>query len=327
MYTSSTEGRYARAKRLQEEKEARESALKKQKEQLAALVSKSVTNSVSPSTNRQAPALQNHLTTLPGVKKPVVVPPHLQQINQMMKDAQSQNKRLRMDIAAVEKQQQATSQNLTQAKVAQIQHLAASRGLTTDQVIELVNRNQQATEDSDDEEEEDESVNAFQELMLRQNELLKELKQSQEQNSMQFDLMAKILLPPAPPVITEQMTNNEQQVANSLVNRQSNYANILKRINDEQQKQNQYKDMARLIQSVSSNPEVSRFLPQNSAEKSDSSSTKGDNENQSGSRALNGKRKRNSAKSKKNTSAEELEEDSFDQTDDVNDLVRRILQS
>lgn len=209
MYTTEG-GRFARAKRL---KEAKEKQLLAQQENLSTLLTRNVSNNiVAPSLAASAAVVattnaeMTTNTTAPVAnqlkvgKKTIQVPSHLQQMKQMLQETQSQEKRLKMDMSAIEKQQQITTENLTQAKLEQLQKLAASRGLTTEQLLAYIqhNQGQQVEEEEEEEEEGDQAsaVNAFHSLINQQNELLEEMRQSHKQNTMHLDLMTKILLPP-----------------------------------------------------------------------------------------------------------------------------------
>lgn len=321
MYSAYTTegGRFARAKRL---REAKESRLKAQQENLSNMLTRAVSNSVvSPVlANNNVSQTNTPVTDSNQVKvgrKTLQVPSHLQQVKQMLQDAQTQEKRLKTDISAVEKQQQVATESLTQAKLEQLQKIAASRGLTTEQLLRLIQANQEEGE----EEYEDSAAGAFQALISQQNDLLEELRQSHKQNTMHLDLMTKMLLPPLPVTVTEQMSNEEQQVTNSLQNRQNKYVNLLKKIQDEHLREQQHRDMARLIQSLSNNPEVSRFLPSNTQP----ATTQAIKENQSSGKTSNGKRKRGETNGKKTTSRSTTVEEEQSRDSDLDETVRRLL--
>lgn len=117
------------------------------------------------------------------------------------------------------------------------------------------------------------------------------------------------------------MSNEEQQAANSLSNRQNTYMNLMKRIQDEQRREQQHRDLARLIQSLSNNPEVSQYLPSSTS----TVPNQAGGQNQSSSKASNSKRKRGENDSKKTTNRSSSSQKGESEDNNLDETVRRLL--
>lgn len=273
-------------------------------------------------------------------RKTVQVPSHLARAKKLYEQSKMATKRNEATLKELNKQQETTAAQLTSDQALQLKQLADQNGVSvkqllgliqakkqTEQQLEPVSEEEVVEEDYEDEQELNQAgVNNLHELFQNQTNMIAELKAANEQSSRHMQLSTQILLPPEPPVVTEQMSNEDQGLANALANRQNHYMQLLEKIQADRAEQQKHINMAKLIADLSANPSVAKYLPSN---KNDAGTTK-QNSAKKQSTDNSNKRKRGDNNTTRKQRRTTPTEDSVDDTTsseeiDVDEAVRRIL--
>lgn len=329
-------GRFAQAEARKKAKEQKEALLQIQQSQLLNARTKAAATSG---------VLANPRATGNSVqlkRKTVQVPSHLAKAKKLYEQSKMATKRNEATLKELNKQQEATAAQLTSDQALQLKQLADQHGISVQQLLGLIQaRNQKeqqlepvseegeevVEEGYEDEQELNQSgVNNLHELFQNQTNMIAELKAANEQSSRHMQLLTQILLPPEPPVVTEQMSNEDQGLANALANRQNHYMQLLEKIQADRAEQQKHINMAKLIADLSANPSVAKYLPSN---KNKAGTTK-QNSAKKQSTDNSNKRKRGDNNTGRKQRRTTPTEDSVDDTTsseeiDVDEAVRRIL--
>lgn len=327
-------GRFAQAEARKKAKEQKEALLQIQQSQLLNARTKAAATS-GVLANPQATG-----NSLQLKRKTVQVPSHLARAKKLYEQSKMATKRNEATLKELNKQQETTAAQLTSDQALQLKQLADQNGVSvkqllgliqakkqTEQQLEPVSEEEVVEEDYEDEQELNQAgVNNLHELFQNQTNMIVELKAANEQSSRHMQLLTQILLPPEPPVVTEQMSNEDQGLANALANRQNHYMQLLEKIQADRAEQQKHINMAKLIADLSANPSVAKYLPSN---KNDAGTTK-QNSAKKQSTDNSNKRKRGDNNTTRKQRRTTPTEDSVDDTTsseeiDVDEAVRRIL--
>lgn len=327
-------GRFAQAEARKKAKEQKEALLQIQQSQLLNARTKAAATS-GVLANPQATG-----NSLQLKRKTVQVPSHLARAKKLYEQSKMATKRNEATLKELNKQQETTAAQLTSDQALQLKQLADQNGVSvkqllgliqakkqTEQQLEPVSEEEVVEEDYEDEQELNQAgVNNLHELFQNQTNMIAELKAANEQSSRHMQLLTQILLPPEPPVVTEQMSNEDQGLANALANRQNHYMQLLEKIQADRAEQQKHINMAKLIADLSANPSVAKYLPSN---KNDAGTTK-QNSAKKQSTDNSNKRKRGDNNTTRKQRRTTPTEDSVDDTTsseeiDVDEAVRRIL--
>lgn len=327
-------GRFAQAEARKKAKEQKEALLQIQQSQLLNARTKAAATS-GVLANPQATG-----NSLQLKRKTVQVPSHLARAKKLYEQSKMATKRNEATLKELNKQQETTAAQLTSDQALQLKQLADQNGVSvkqllgliqakkqTEQQLEPVSEEEVVEEDYEDEQELNQAgVNNLHELFQNQTNMIAELKAANEQSSRHMQLLTQILLPPEPPVVTEQMSNEDQGLANALANRQNHYMQLLEKIQADRAEQQKHINMAKLIADLSANPSVAKYLPSN---KNDAGTTK-QNSAKKQSTDNSNKRKRGDNNTTRKQHRTTPTEDSVDDTTsseeiDVDEAVRRIL--
>lgn len=327
-------GRFAQAEARKKAKEQKEALLQIQQSQLLNARTKAAATS-GVLANPQATG-----NSLQLKRKTVQVPSHLARAKKLYEQSKMATKRNEATLKELNKQQETTAAQLTSDQALQLKQLADQNEVSvkqllgliqakkqTEQQLEPVSEEEVVEEDYEDEQELNQAgVNNLHELFQNQTNMIAELKAANEQSSRHMQLLTQILLPPEPPVVTEQMSNEDQGLANALANRQNHYMQLLEKIQADRAEQQKHINMAKLIADLSANPSVAKYLPSN---KNDAGTTK-QNSAKKQSTDNSNKRKRGDNNTTRKQRRTTPTEDSVDDTTsseeiDVDEAVRRIL--
>lgn len=323
-------GRFAQAEARKKAKEQKEALLQIQQSQLLNAKTKAAATS-GVLANPQATGNSVQLK-----RKTVQVPSHLARAKKLYEQSKMATKRNEATLKELNKQQEATAAQLTNDQALQLKQLADQNGISVQQLLgiiqakrqkeqqlEPVNEEEEVVEEGygDEQELNQAGVNNLHELFQNQTNMIAELKAANEQSSRHMQLLTQILLPPEPPVVTEQMSNEDQGLANALANRQNHYMQLLEKIQADRAEQQKHINMARLISDLSANPSVAKYLPSNKNEAGTAKKQSTDNSN---------KRKRGDNNTGRKQRRTTPTEDGVDDTTsaeeiDVDEAVRRIL--
>lgn len=217
-------GRFAQAEARKKAKEQKEALLQIQQSQLLNARTKAAATS-GVLANPQATG-----NSLQLKRKTVQVPSHLARAKKLYEQSKMATKRNEATLKELNKQQETTAAQLTSDQALQLKQLADQNGVSvkqllgliqakkqTEQQLEPVSEEEVVEEDYEDEQELNQAgVNNLHELFQNQTNMIAELKAANEQSSRHMQLLTQILLPPEPPVVTEQMSNEDQGLANAL---------------------------------------------------------------------------------------------------------------
>ena len=326
-------GRFAQAevRRKAKERKEKEALLEIQQSQLSNAKTKAAAAS-GVLANPQATGNSDQLK-----RKTVQVPSHLARAKKLYEQTKMATKRNEATLKELNKQQEATAAQLTNDQALQLKQLADQNGVSVKQLLSIIQARRQTEQQPEpvneeefvEEDYEDEQAgvsSGLQELFQNQTNMIAELKAANEQSSRHMQLLTQILLPPEPPVVTEQMSNEDQGLANALANRQNHYMQLLEKIQADRAEQQKHINMARLIADLSANPSVAKYLPSNKNDASTANQTSAKKQ----STVNSNKRKRGDNNTGRKQRRTNPNEDSVDDTTpseeiDVDEAVRRIL--
>ena len=214
--------------------------------------------------------------TVPGVKRPLIIPSHMNGATELLKQKQEQAKQIKKAIADAEKTKKETVKTMTpqQLLLAQLQAMRSGEvGVINEE--EKNDDEGENDDDDDDDDEENEGFNGdFMSLMLaQQTAMLKELQEHQQQNARTMELMTSLFLPKPASLEKAKKTEEEKMLNNRFNARQAHYLNVLEKMQAEQQKEECNQNLANLLQTLSRNPDLERYMsPQSSVSENQSSS-------------------------------------------------------
>ena len=228
---------------------------------------------------RALPSVEGSSVTIPGVKRPLIIPAHMKGATELLKQKQEQDKQIKTAIADAEKTQKETVKKMTpqQLLLAQLQAMRSGEvGVSNDE-----EGNEEEGEDDDDDDdddgggEENEGFNGdFMSLMLaQQTAMLKEVHEHQQQNARTMELMTSLFLPKPSSLEKPKKTEEEKMLNNRFNARETHYLNVLEKMHAEKQKEEYNQNLANLLQTLSRNPDLERYMtPQSSVSENQSSS-------------------------------------------------------
>ena len=266
--------------------------------------------------------------TIPGVKRPLIIPAHMNGATELLKQKQEQAKQIKTAIADAEKTQKETVKTMTpqQLLLAQLQAMRGSGGGGETGVNNEHEGNQVEVDDDDDDDDDDENEGFngdFMSLMLaQQTAMLKELQEHQQQNARTMELMTSLFLPKPASLEKPRKTEEEKMLNNRFNARQTHYLNVLEKMHAEQQKEEYNQNLANLLQTLSRNPDLERYMAPHSSV----------SENQSSSKS---KKAISAAKKKKKSQLEDSTNEEEEETTDlpsnnkpsIDEAIRQLLYS
>ena len=307
-------GRFARQQQLECLEVEKQKALQAQKLlQLQAAATAASGNTKKGNGKRPFPSVEGSTVTVPGVKRPVKIQPHMTGAIDLLKQKQDQSKQLQTAINNAEKTQTETAKAMTpqQLLLSQWQSLYGG-GDTTGEIEE---------EDGDyDEEDGEDDLGSemggsdFMTLMLaQQTAMLKELQAHQQQNERTMELMTNLFLPKPASLEKPKQTEEEKMLTNRFHARQGRYLSMLEKLNAMEEREEYNQNLAHLLQTLSKNPDLERYLiPQSSVSKDQPSSKSG--------RAISGVKK-------KKTQSFDADGGDVGKKPNIDEAVRQLLYS
>lgn len=268
-------GRFARHQQLECLEVEKQKTLQAQKLlQLQAAATAASGNTKKGNGKRHFPSVEGSTVTVPGVKRPVKIQPHMTGAIDLLKQKQDQSKQLQTAINNAEKTQTATANAMTPQQLLLWQSLY---GDTTGEIEEEDGDYDNAEDGEDDLDSEEMGGNDFMTLMLaQQTAMLKELQAHQQQNERTMELMTNLFLPKPPSLEKTKKTEEEKMLTNRFHARQSRYLSMLEKLNAMEEREEYNQNLAHLLQTLSKNPDLERYLiPQSSVSKDQPSSKSG----------------------------------------------------
>ena len=314
-------GRFARQKKEEDlEAEKQKAAQAQQLLQMQAAAS-GLANTANKKSNgkRSLPSVEGSSVTIPGVKRPLIMPAHMNGATELLKQKQEQAKQIKTAIVDAEKTQKETVKTMTpqQLLLAQLQAMRGSGEVGVSNEEE--GNDEEGGEDDDDDDDENEGFDGdFMSLMLaQQTVMLKELHEHQQQNARTMELMTSLFLPKPASLEKPKKTEEEKMLNNRFNARQTHYLNVLEKMHAEQQKGEYNQNLANLLQTLCRNPDLERYMsPQSSVSENQSSSKSR--------KAISGAKKKKKSPLEDSTSEEE-ETSSQSSKPSIDEAVRQLL--
>ena len=271
---------------------------------------------------RSLPSIEGSTVTVPGVKRSLIIPPHMNGGAELLKQKQEQTKQIQTAIADAEKTQKETVKTMTpqQLLLAQLQAMRGNGDVGVSNGGEENAEEGEDDDDDDDDGEENEGFNGdFMSLMLaQQTAMLKEVHEHQQQNARTMELMTSLFLPKPASLEKAKKTEEEKMLNNRFNARQAHYLNVLEKMQAEQQKEECNQNLANLLQTLSRNPDLEQYmLPQSSVSENQSSSKSR--------KAMSGAKKKKSQL--EDSTSEEEETSSQSNKPSIDEAVRQLLYS
>ena len=281
---------------------------------------------------RSLPSLEGSTVTVPGVKRPLIIPPHMNGAAELLKQKQEQDRQIKTAIADAEKTQKDTVKTLTpqQLLLAQWQAMNGGGGAGCGgEGVGVGNAGKVDDEggeddDDDDDDDDDESEGFdgdFMSLMLaQQTAMLKELQAHQQQNARTMELMTSLFLPKPASLEKPKQTEEEKMLNNRFNARQTQYLNLLEKIHAEQKKEEYNQNLANLLKMLSRNPDLERYMsPPHSSVAENQSSSKSK-------KSISGaKNKKKKSQRFEDSASEEEETSSPSNKASIDEAVRQLL--
>ena len=316
-------GRFARQKQQEELEAEKQKATQAQRLLQMQVAATGLANTANKKSNgkRSLPSVEGSSVTVPGVKRPLIMPAHMNGATELLKQKQEQAKQIKTAIADAEKTQKETVKTMTpqQLLLAQLQAMRGSGEVGVGNEGEG-NDEEGGEDDDDDDDDENEGFNGdFMSLMLaQQTAMLKELHEHQQQNARTMELMTSLFLPKPASLEKPKKTEEEKMLNNRFNARQTHYLNVLEKMHAEQQNEEYNQNLANLLQTLSRNPDLERYMsPQSSVSENQSSSKSR--------KAMSGAKKKKSQL--EDSTSEEEETSSQSNKPSIDEAVRQLLYS